>query len=581
MAPKPSRSPEVIAAAVVSVTLTVPVSGVRRVGKNVLAEAVLGDRTRTGGKREGRVIWKDVLGRGHCRLPAPECLKERLEGAHQATEVFDVQDVPCAVRKLLGVRRAAEVFVHAGFAEAVKELFGKCGAVDLRGWDTVLAEVRRELDDRSSMLAPFRCLPAMLGGASSSGGAGAFADFRTEYDEETETVIVALHDELKWLGIDRDGEHSDWKHWLGAEVEAWVIRAALPGTSTPPVFKHYLFPGDKHPTPAGCRLVFRHVVVLCMKKSKIATEFGEKALDLYARYLVKDQRLVAEIEEGAAAVPVAARAFVVGAEEAAVQQAALEEPKAKRRKTEPLDVDEMERRCLEDPSLDLRFVERRLAIFAMARRFREQTSQQLALADRIAAADVEVHEAEAKSKIKEAQAEAAVRIAGLAVEKEKKLVEKQAIEDQAKADAEERERQRVHAAELAIERRRAEVQEAASKGEIPQDRAAELLAEERRTPILGLERWLSRCVAAPGSCRCDAPSRCSSELARLFNEGVRSGRHVKTPAHWNSDVQRWRLFEEHDGAFLRLLHLEIHDRRNHVRPGQTRLQLTLPVERAA
>jgi hypothetical protein len=208
---------------------------------------------------------------------------------------------------------------------------------------------------------------------------------------------------------------------------------------------------------------------------------------------------------------------------------------------------------------------------------------------------VEVHEAGAKSKIEEAQAEAAVRIAGLAAEKDRKengrtqldnervriLAEKRAIEDQAKADADERERQRVHAAELAIERRRSEVQEAASKGEIPQDWAAELLAEERRTPILGLERWLSRCVAAPGSCRCDAPSRCSSELARLFNEGVRSDRHVKPPAHWNAEVQRWRLFEEHDGAFLRLLHLEIHDRRNHVRPGQTRLQLTPPVARAA
>jgi len=133
MAPKPSRSPEDIAAALLAVALTPLGSNVRHVGRNALAEAVVGDRTRTGGKREGRVIWKDVLGRGHCRLLMPETRKEMLEGARQVTEVFDVHDVPCAVRKLLGVRRAAEVFLHAGFAKAVKELFGKCGAPDLRG----------------------------------------------------------------------------------------------------------------------------------------------------------------------------------------------------------------------------------------------------------------------------------------------------------------------------------------------------------------------------------------------------------------------------------------------------------------
>jgi hypothetical protein len=194
-------------------------------------------------------------------------------------------------------------------------------------------------------------------------------------------------------------------------------------------------------------------------------------------------------------------------------------------------------------------------------------------------AKIDTAQAETQAKIDTTRAENAVAVIGMLVDKEKKenerariRAEKQAIEDQAKADKEERERQRVHAAEVSAERRRAEVRDAAAKGEISQEAADGLLAEHRRTPIHSIETWLGHCVAILGaSCRCETPSSCSSQLGRKFVEAVSTGRHVKPLTHWNPECQKWKLFEEHDGDMLRLLHLEIHDRRSGVRPGQMRL----------
>jgi hypothetical protein len=94
-----------IAADLAAVALTAPdAAGRRGVGKNSLAEQICGGLTRSGNKREGRVVWRDVQDREHCKLPTPASRKEKVEGQDRAVDAFDVQDVPLAVRKLLGAR---------------------------------------------------------------------------------------------------------------------------------------------------------------------------------------------------------------------------------------------------------------------------------------------------------------------------------------------------------------------------------------------------------------------------------------------------------------------------------------------
>jgi len=104
------------------------------------------------------------------------------------------------------------------------------------------------------------------------------------------------------------------------------------------------------------------------------------------------------------------------------------------------------------------------------------------------------------------------------------------------------------------------------QGAIDRAAAEELLAENRLTPILRFEDWIRR------RCSCPDASRCSSQLKRIFNEAVAAGRHIKPASHRDHETQRWKLYEEHDGAMLGELHRELHDRRNGVQAGQQRLE---------
>jgi hypothetical protein len=467
----------------------------------------------------------------------------------------------------------------------------------VEGWEATLADVRSELENREKMLAPFRSLPSLL----SSGSSGGVMNFRATFDDECGLVLSSVHDQMKWMGLDADGKNSEWHHWLKAEMEA-RIRTADSRVTSSPTLKYLVLPGETKPTPMGCHVLFKEIILACLHKSKIAKETSAAALDIYARFRAKDQRLHDELDDGPE-VPAAAKAFVLGPEEAARQ---LEEPCSKRRKTAQaaVDLDAFERSCLEDDDLDPEVAARRLAKAALARQYREQAGRQIAVIKRHKLADVEKYEEEIKAQVETLKAETAARIETSKAETSAKVAESEAkaaesgvkvakfvaerkkteiehaelaarkkeVEDKAKADEDDRMRQRLHAEELAVERRRAEVRAAASRGEIAQEAAQELLAEERRTPISKLEAWIGKCVGIQSaSCRCDAPSGCSSELGRQFNEAVRTGRHAKPQTHWNALCQKWKLFEEHDGAMLRLLHLEIHDRRSGVRSGQTRL----------
>ena len=298
------------------------------------------------------------------------------------------------------------------------------------------------------------------------------------------------------------------------------------------------------------------------------------------KHLIGDQRLHASLDANAAQASKPARAFVLGAKEAQRQASSNKRGAA-------LDLDELEKTCIEDDAIDADVAARRLAKIALARQYRESGAQSLALVKRQKHVDMEKYEAETKAakelSVEKLQAEKSTVLEKLQAEKSTVLeklgeerdevqnrraalqAERRAIEDKAKADADERERQRLHATELALETRRAEIRRAAQQGTIDQAVAEALLAENRQTPIMRFEEWIRRV------CGCAEAARCSAQLSRAFNDAVATGRHVKPAAHRDAEAQRWRLFEEHDGAMLGALHRELHDRRNGVQAGQQRL----------
>jgi len=243
---------------------------------------------------------------------------------------------------------------------------------------------------------------------------------------------------------------------------------------------------------AGYRLLTK----LCLHKSKIAQAMYDEALAVLGRVSVGDQRLH-ETLANAASSSGEARAFVLGAQESKSQRP----PKPTR--TVAVDLEAYERACLEDDDLDAEVAARRLAKAALARRFRESSHQQLALIKRQKAA-TEKYEAETKAAKEAAVEKLQAERDQIQVERARIQAERQQVEDEAKAAREERERQRLHASELAAEKRRAEVREAAAEGLIAQAAAGDVLGESRQTLIVRLEDWVR------SRCQCREAASCSS-----------------------------------------------------------------------
>ena len=281
--------------------LTLPGNdGMRRVGKNSLAEAIRGSST------SGLDTWKNVM-RRDCVLPVPETTKYALEQSSQQADVFEACDVPLAIHKLLGAKEALVWFLNQDFLAAIRALVTRCSSLDFSKLDDVIAAVEAVLRDREAQMAAFQ-VPALREEAAS-------ASMRLHKTEEGR-VLISVHDELKWLGLDDDGKHNEWTNWLRASLEAYLEK----GSSSSACLQYIKLPGERNPTPMGDVMCFRRVIYLCINKSKLAGELAQKALEVYARHIVGDRRLDAERAANAASVPREARAFVLGPEEAARQE---------------------------------------------------------------------------------------------------------------------------------------------------------------------------------------------------------------------------------------------------------------------
>ena len=378
-------------------------------------------------------------------------------------------------------------------------------------------------------------------------------------------VLGSILDYCRWLGL--VDAKTEWHHWLREEFRsgADLHNFEIPSESIAYVEKQIATGQGQRATPFANFAGYKWLTKLSLRKSKIAQAVHDRALTVLGQVSVGDQRLHATLDANAAQSSEPARAFVLGVDEAAAQG-----PRARKRdraRTSGLDLDELEKAYIEDDSLDPEAAARRLARVAIVR----QNGESGVLVKRQQLADVERIELETKAVVAERQADSETRIEALHAERDKVsvkraqlLAEKRAVEEDAKAASEERERRRAHTAELAAEQRKAEIRAAASQGLIAQEAADALLDENRQTLILRFEEWIRR------HCSCSDASRCSSTLSRKFNEAVSAGHHVK-PASNKDETGRWKLFNEHDGAFLVKLHQELHDRRSGLPTGQSRL----------
>jgi len=501
---------------------------------------------------EGKARWDQAQARlKRQQQQLPPTTRTKPPGARQPTPTLAADFAAKALAQVL--KEPLKDFFEkeeklAWLREKVQEAGGDPKTVD--------AEVRQLLEEKAQREAD--ALSLVLPGVQAGGAAMALRTAR----EGTE-VLGAIFDYLRWLGME-DAKH-EWHNWLREEFRHGLSPDPPNANGEIIRYAEKVFPGQHTATPITNFPGFRLLTKLCLHKSKIAQVMYDQALVLLGQVSVGDQRLHEVLDANAESSSGEARAFVLGTDEAKAQKS------AKAAKTAPLDLEAFERQCLEDDSLDPEVAARRLAKLALARQYRDAAGQQLAIIKRQKIADVEKYEAEAKAAKEAAVEKLQAERDKIHAERDQTQVErariqaqKQEVEDTARADREERERQRVHAGELAAEKRKAEIREAAARGLIAQAAAEEMLGEARQTLILRLEDWIRT------RCGCPAASACSAVLSRKFNETVEAGRHVKPASHRN-EAGRWMHFAEHDGPLLAQLHQEIHDRRNGVSAGQERL----------
>jgi hypothetical protein len=497
---------------------------------------------------EGKARWDQAQARlKRQQQQLPPTTRTKPPGARQPTPTLAADFAAKALAQVL--KEPLKDFFEkeeklAWLREKVREAGGDPKTVDAEVQPLLAEKAQREAD----------ALSLVLPGLQAGGAAMALRTGREDGE-----VLGSIFDYLRWLGLE-DAKH-EWHNWLREEFR----HGLSPDRGEIVRYAEKVFPGQQSATPITNFPGFRLLTKLCLHKSKIAQGMCDQALVLLGQVSVGDQRLHEVLDVNAASSSGEARAFVLGTDEAKAQKS------AKAAKTAPLDLEAFERQCLEDDSLDPEVADRRLAKLALARQYRDAAGQQLAIVKRQKIADVEKYEAEtraAKEKFEaETMAAKEAAVEKIQAERDQTQVERAAIqarrqqvEDTAKAEREERERQRVHAGELAAEKRKAEIREAAARGLIAQAAAEEMLGEARQTLILRLEDWIRT------RCGCPAASACSAVLSRKFNEAVEAGRHVKPASHRN-EAGRWMHFAEHDGPLLAKLHQEIHDRRNGVSAG--------------
>jgi len=505
---------------------------------------------------KGKTLWDQAQARlKRQNVQLPPTTREKPVGARQPTPALAADDAARALALVL--KDPLEFF---GKEEKLQWLRAQ---VQAAGGDpgTVDAEVKVLLAEKAQREADARSL--VLPGLQAEGSGVALRTIR-----EGGEVLGSILDYLRWLGVEDDKGHT-WDNWLCEEFRHSLNSGNGGIHDGTPIYVEKQLPNQSLATPFTNFAGYRLLTKLCLHKSKIAQGMYDQALSVLGQVSVGDQRLHGVLDANSAASSSDARAFVLGAPEAQAQKT------HKPAKTAALDLEAFERQCLEDDDLDPEVASRRLAKVALARQYRDSSSQQLVLVKRQKIADVEKYEAEARVAMEKYEAETRAAkeavVEKLQAERDQTQVkrariqaERQQVEDDAKAAREQRDRQRVHASELAAEVCRAEIRKAAAEGAIEMTTAEELLAENRRTPIVRFEGWIGRVL------RCPHPSRCSSLLKQRFNASIARGEHVK-PARDRDAAGAWLLFEEHDGAHLSALHQELHDARNGLQSGQRRL----------
>jgi hypothetical protein len=269
---------------------------------NVELSEAHGDLGGGGLRAVGRASLAEKVKGGSCTLPMPETefygnLQGDQQQQQQMVPLLLPNQVPAAIRKLLGRKESAAFLAHPDGRGAVLALLQRCGLEDplsddviRESFESAMEEAEAEdLETRCFLLSPLSWSKEMMPKRrpeekeEEEGAEQSPVVVRLRYINHGETgkVLISAYDFLQWIGLDRDGTHREWKQWIFN-----VVYYARGGTSSANVMRSQVFKGDdRRSTPAICHSTARIIVDACLERGEMSKKDAQKALDVLQRCL--------------------------------------------------------------------------------------------------------------------------------------------------------------------------------------------------------------------------------------------------------------------------------------------------------
>ncbi len=131
--------------------------------------------------------------------------------------------------------------------DALREVVIKNGATDASCVDELILTVTQKRKRDEDLLLCMVQIPELFPGAGP-------LKCRVCLAKNNAMPLGSVHDFLKWLQVDKDGEQNDWKHWLRSDLEKSMSQ--VPSDLTDPettllVLEYHLFNGVTTPMGRG------------------------------------------------------------------------------------------------------------------------------------------------------------------------------------------------------------------------------------------------------------------------------------------------------------------------------------------
>jgi hypothetical protein len=208
----------------------------RSPGRKLLAIYAIIKALRPNTKNRGSVLWVNAKSREPVIAVAPITFKAKnINGQGQPTQGLEAKDLAQALQFAIPRDELRVIVKSKPIIEALRSTVknssddNNTAKINVVALDEFVKVVLADEDIELQMAQTLQ-LPELVKGAGP-------LECRVCKSYNNVSTLGSIHDYLAWLQVDKDGEHSDWKHWLREELRR---------------HDDALVPGQAYSQPLGC-----------------------------------------------------------------------------------------------------------------------------------------------------------------------------------------------------------------------------------------------------------------------------------------------------------------------------------------